>query len=587
MVKILYPEGSLPFGVESLWLLNEDFSLKPTLHQAFPIVAAALGEKLGVSVRVEGQTARTDGDNIVLPAYDGTDRDYQLITWGYLAHEAAHLRFTNFKVFSAACTTPLRKALLNLLEDVRIERHLAALYPGTRLTLEKTVNHLVLSGGFSAPRGDAHPAALLQAHLLFVLRAQILGQTRLEMLANEVTPRLNAALSAPLVVRLTQMGLEVKDLKSTAEVLDLTDRILEVLSLAAAAAGRVRRQAMMSEGTVEADDASHSPKKSEHAVSTSQIEGEHFFELDPPGGAPEVAVPLGQLLEATEADLCEDLSDRLRDALTLTQEEARGLAVPIAEEPPMDPLRGQALLDKAMIESGGLARVLRQWIETNRMTRPLCRSRGQRVDPHRVYRIGLEDPRVFKRQGLRKAPDAAVHLLVDRSPSMSARVSDKGQIMGRRIDLALEACLSLGLALEGLAGVNLGITAFPGKDGEASSVYRILAHGASIRARCKAFAFDLDGSTPLAEAMSYAGAQLLMQKEPRKILLVLTDGIPDDPCAAQKILARCKASGIEVVGMGLGIEVQSVFERALTVRDVSGLGRQLHRALQTLLKERI
>jgi cobaltochelatase CobT len=53
----------------------------------------------------------------------------------YLVHEAAHIRHTDFGVFKSACTCPLRKAILNILEDVRIEKRMAESYPGTRFTI--------------------------------------------------------------------------------------------------------------------------------------------------------------------------------------------------------------------------------------------------------------------------------------------------------------------------------------------------------------------------------------------------------------------------------------------------------------------
>ena len=47
------------------------------LNEAFPVVAAALGHRLGVRVMVQGQTARTDGEMIVIPAYDGNNPHYR------------------------------------------------------------------------------------------------------------------------------------------------------------------------------------------------------------------------------------------------------------------------------------------------------------------------------------------------------------------------------------------------------------------------------------------------------------------------------------------------------------------------------
>ena len=73
-----------------------------TLQHAFPIVAAAIGNRFGIKVSVGGDQAYTNGKVIQLPAYAGDDPAYQVVAWGLLAHEAAHIRYPIF---------PLRMAL--------------------------------------------------------------------------------------------------------------------------------------------------------------------------------------------------------------------------------------------------------------------------------------------------------------------------------------------------------------------------------------------------------------------------------------------------------------------------------------------
>jgi cobalamin biosynthesis protein CobT len=172
-----------------------------------------------------------------------------------------------------------------------------------------------------------------------------------------------------------------------------------------------------------------------------------------------------------------------------------------------------------------------------------------------------------------------VHLLVDRSPSMSAPVMHRGMVLGRRIDLAWEASIALALALEGISGVNPAVTAFPGQHGESDSVFRVLGHGARVRQRAGYFGCGTDGGTPLAEGLWYAASRLIGCQEPRKIILALTDGEPDDDAAARDILSRCGASGIEVVG----IEVGHLFERSITIREMSELRSRLFELSRELL----
>ncbi|MBK5964145.1 hypothetical protein CCR95_08620, partial [Thiocystis minor] len=66
-----------------------------TLHRAMPIVAAALGRKFGVNVIVGGmnasRTASTDGQTIWLPDLP-PDSALREVAWGFLAHEASHVR---------------------------------------------------------------------------------------------------------------------------------------------------------------------------------------------------------------------------------------------------------------------------------------------------------------------------------------------------------------------------------------------------------------------------------------------------------------------------------------------------------------
>ena len=550
--------------------------MKTKLNEAFPIVAAALGNRLGVRVMVTGQTARTDGDMIVIPAYDGEDPNYRDVAWGYLAHEAAHIRYTDFGVFKTACTTPIRKAILNILEDVRIEKRLAESYPGTRFTIEKTVARLIDEGGYEIPSEGAHPAVLLQATLLFGLRCSVLGQTLLRDMAECAELRLKDILPSNVFDDLLILRKDVAGLKDTREALILTDRILKLLG-----------DDLVEQNQGDTSEEHHSDDGSESSYTDQIDDGNGNSERSDAPSYEETsrskAISIGKILGATESDLKGDVFDAIRDGMTLEQEKSATLTLPVADEPPSDPVQGRNLLDKALRQSGKLRSSLQGLVQWSRLSKPVTRRSGNRMDSNRRCRLGLGDPRVFRRLDVQKAPNTAVHILVDRSPSMSALVATEGKPVGRRIDLAWEATLSLAMALEGIQGVNVGITAFPGKDGEGSSVYAVLPHGSSIRSRAGSFGSDLDGSTPLAEAIWYAGAQLVQQREERKLLLVLTDGIPDDLDAALNILSRCRSSNIEITGIGLGIEVDRVFESSVSVQQIRDLPARLNEVCKQLL----
>jgi Mg-chelatase subunit ChlD len=94
------------------------------------------------------------------------------------------------------------------------------------------------------------------------------------------------------------------------------------------------------------------------------------------------------------------------------------------------------------------------------------------------------------------------------------------------LTIALEATLALALAFEGIPGVNPGITAFPGIDD--ASVFRVLEHGERVRSKVGGLSLQAQDSTPMTEAIWFGAASLLRCREPRKVLMVMTDGQPND-----------------------------------------------------------
>ncbi|HUL12812.1 MAG TPA: nitric oxide reductase activation protein, partial [Methylococcaceae bacterium] len=386
-----------------------------SLNQAFPIVAAALGDKLGVKVRIGGQDAHTDGDIIQVPAYDGADAGYRDVAWGYLAHEAAHVRYTQFEYFRQAATTPIRKAILNILEDVRIEKRLAESYPGTRLTIEKTVQKLVNDSSYAAPTLEAHPAAVLQAFLLFGLRCRELGQTALRDLADRAEHLLDEKFPAGAVTRLYGLLSEVPHLGDTRDCLRLTDRILRMIQ---DEMDKARAQAPQPgnsdpEGTSDTEGSStgaenHTPSDEDRGLEgngsqtdTDQV-GDAEIDTDAQAADPRSGNSLDaeeaericqSVLSAGEDDIRPDVFELAQDVLKLSAAEESPLTLPVAEEPPRDDRCGANLLAKSLNESGRIRAALQGLVQSSRMRKPVHKRAGNRVDGHRLSRIAAGDAR--------------------------------------------------------------------------------------------------------------------------------------------------------------------------------------------------
>ncbi|MCV5900764.1 hypothetical protein OFN63_32230, partial [Escherichia coli] len=87
-----------------------------------------------------------------------------------------------------ASSKPIRKALLNIIEDVRIENELAKDYPGTRRSISQVIEYMVDTQQMCVPE-QPEPASNLQAWLLFRLRCHFLGQKALTPLYQAVDER--------------------------------------------------------------------------------------------------------------------------------------------------------------------------------------------------------------------------------------------------------------------------------------------------------------------------------------------------------------------------------------------------------------
>ena len=76
----------------------------------------------------------------------------------------------------------------------------------------------------------------------------------------------------------------------------------------------------------------------------------------------------------------------------------------------------------------------------------------------------------------------------------------------------------------------------------------------------------------MSDAMWYCYYQLMMQKSPRKILLVVSDGCPVNKTAVIQAYEWARSAGIETLGLGIKNEsIKSLFDIAESIDDISEL----------------
>ncbi|HDZ9481494.1 VWA domain-containing protein [Vibrio cholerae] len=545
------------------------------LKNALPIVAAAYGEKFGVKVLIQGQDAFTDGERIVIPTANPDDPHYQQIAWGYLAHEAAHIRHTNFDMVQKASSKPIRKALLNIIEDVRIENELAKDYPGTRRSISQVIEYMVDTQQMCVPE-QLEPASNLQAWLLFRLRCHFLGQKALTPLYQVVDERVRQLFPAAAMSRLSAMLTAVPSLASTGEVLKLVDAIVAMLE---EESRPPQDESDADSGNAIGQDASNdsnSSSDSQTPETGSSATGDAAESGDSDNS--DQADNLRQALEASAAHFELDTFAQVAEVLSEQAEGHQGvtpLSLPQAEQAM---LGDEAILTLSASESAQIRARLRGMVQSSQDNRNHAKRHGLRVATHRLAASQAGESRLFIQRQPRIAPNAAVHLLVDISGSMGKPIGEGNR---KYFHVANEAALALAMALEGIPGVVPAVSYFPGIHQEVSIA---LLPKQSVRHRAACFDQKPRGCTPMAQAMWFAANSLLAQKQKRKLMIVLTDGDPDDWAATHDIVDRCRRSGFELLGIGIQTRsVEKFFPQSIVINDVKDLKRELFEVTQQLL----
>ncbi|EII3725592.1 VWA domain-containing protein [Shewanella algae] len=545
------------------------------LKNALPIVAAAYGEKFGVKVLIQGQDAFTDGERIVIPTANPDDPHYQQIAWGYLAHEAAHIRHTNFDMVQKASSKPIRKALLNIIEDVRIENELAKDYPGTRRSISQVIEYMVDTQQMCVPE-QLEPASNLQAWLLFRLRCHFLGQKALTPLYQAVDERVRQLFPAAAMSRLSAMLTAVPSLASTGEVLKLVDAIVAMLE---EESRPPQDESDADSGNDIGQDASNDSNNSSDSQ-TPEADSSAMGDAAETGDSDnsDQADNLRQALEASAAQFEPDTFAQVAEVLSEQAEGHQGvtpLSLPQAEQAM---LGDEAILTLSASESAQIRARLRGMVQSSQDNRNHAKRHGLRVATHRLAASQAGESRLFIQRQPRIAPNAAVHLLVDISGSMGKPIGEGNR---KYFHVANEAALALAMALEGIPGVVPAVSYFPGIHQEVSIA---LLPKQSVRHRAAWFDQKPRGCTPMAQAMWFAANSLLAQKQKRKLMIVLTDGDPDDWAATHDIVDRCRRSGFELLGIGIQTRsVERFFPQSIVINDLKDLKRELFEVTQQLL----
>jgi Mg-chelatase subunit ChlD len=479
---------------------------------SLPLVADVLGRRYGIRVEIGGGTAATNGKAIFLPSLplDSGVNVLNLVR-GYIDHESAHLRHTDFDALNSANLTPVEKFFWNILEDCRVEKKLAAVFPGCRRNLEWLCKHHFLDERKNSPEPAENPALRIFEWTLLYARSRDVpefGQVRdrsaqmLDWSFPGLRPELEAVLDAA---------------SASADTRDCIDAAREL----ARVVGDYKPPVLEREPEQPDISAGH-----ERSVPQGGTQGDD---------TDSAVRQLQRLLADPDPRLPKDLGETLREFLQARHQEGGeqlSVAIPVAAS--LRPFPPQELAD-AQRATTALRTRLQALLQSVVLARNRL-SRAGHVDPNRLARLAVNDPRVFMRKGKRQGMNTAVHILLDSSGSMQ----------GAAIVLACKACFAVALSLDAIHGVGVAVTSFPGS--LCDTVAPLLKHRERLHDR---FMVCARGNTPLAEAVWWVIQQMRPLAEERKIILFITDGRPNSVPLAQNAIRAAKNAGLEVYGVGI------------------------------------
>ena len=498
-----------------------------------PLLATILGDRYGVQVRIGGKEACTNGKVIHLPSLPmDCEPELLALARSFVDHESGHIRHTDFSVLKGANLDPVTFNLFNCLEDWRVEKKLSGIFPGCRRNLNWLIRRFFVEQ--AQPRaGDDSPALAVLDYVLLTVRAWDVDEVtparqNAASIMEQHSPGLKEALDAILV----KVYIHCPDTAAAVEYarqIVLCIRQWEPPQPTATSEGTNKNgQGDMPQPTKEDTDSNTQIDKQFEPVGIAET-------AQPPSASR--ALPLKALFHAEAQDLPQQLGEIMAIELTNNSVEAAGDALTVAVEGTRHaaPLPAEQKL-QALQASIALRTRLQGFLQAQTQRRCSIGRRGT-LHANSLHRLQVGNARVFQKGSVQLGLNTAVHILLDVSGSMA----------GAPINLANRACFAVATALSHIRGVNPAVTAFPAVS-ETNSVFPIMRHGQPLP---DMFDIRASGGTPLAGALWWVLQTMLHLKEQRKMILIITDGMPDNPLAANNAIGVAQKLGFEVYGLGI------------------------------------
>ena len=616
-------------------------SHKPS-NRALAMLASIIGRRHGIEVVFDAgvQTAATDGKKIYLPLISdlGND-DHVALIEGLLDHEAMHVRFTDFSVKLGA-HGPVVATLTNLFEDVWGEREQAVVYPGCARNIRKSMQVMIEMGLFKGPDADVvnePPASILVNWLINGLLARWYGLDELQVFTDQYRVHVDALLGKDLVDEVWTIACKVDGISSTQGSQKLALSIVNLLKKRAKEQpeqgqpeqgqpeqgqpqqgqpqqGQPQQgqpqQGQPQQGQPQQDQSQQSQPQQDQSEQDQPQQSQS--KQGQPGNVPASPSALESILSATADQIAAgDMGTRICAALASEKKggrasniDAADLAVEMSGSAggQMIRLRPRQKVDTALDERSRLRQEaaftasrpiavrlgnrLEDVLQARTDSLVLHKRSGRKLSSRRTPGIALGKLDVFRNEEEGLELDTAVSLLVDASGSMSDNfegyrtgATDEGS----RIVSALAVSIAASLALD-KHSIPFEVACF----GQFFVPQK--SFDEPFRTLKTTYLAEYLGGTLTGCAVAKATTSLLSRPESRKVLVVITDGDPDNERTSAAMINECRMLGVEIALVFIGNDgvffedmLKKLDFKVSRATDASNLAKQFFEAVESCI----
>ena len=586
-------------------------------------LAMTLGRDAKIKITVGGDTSfcQPDGSHINIARMPSTPVGRMLMT-GLVFHEVGHKNYTQ-----GGRPNGLLGDMMNVIEDIRVDLETVKARPGTCFNLEAVTTHYVNKGSLE-PKSLPH--ALLGKVMAYGF-GRIMAHKAILPLETVCNEMMDDAFGEDFIADVEKIITDLPHLRSTNESSVMAQQLIDLLvlqqqqppksssSTSSTSSGKSSPPSpLMPPPEPHEDSEGDAPTEGqEDSVDDSELEGQQADMDGPSSEQPDAPTPgdeTPQQPDDSQVDVPEDpgqeagfggdgagagggnrptpeeIETMLKnktgygDLSALIQSEldemADGLPVNKRGCIPMLPVIGKLKslhgklneVEAVSASSRMRARMLGMLQALKRQPKSYGLS-GRKLAYGRLPKMAVGDPRIFLKKVETVAVNTAVTVLLDLSGSMS----DKYEV-------ANAAAFALHYTLFGLKGVAVSSVEFSGKDRQ-PEVNILVDFGVKpLSENFNHYPFD---GTPTHNAIWAARAMLLQRREPRKIMLILTDGCPDSSMETTAATQKTMKDGIEIAAIGImNDNVRHFWTSHKVINTIQELPPAMFGVMESLLMKR-